>query len=108
MVVAKKKIWSSREIDEARCSDLSREASCSPQVAALLLSRGVDSGEKAQRFLHPRLVHLLDPEVLPEIDKAAERIQNWRNTSNIPKTSSAPMASSRFYRIYRMGSKKWN
>ena len=76
MVVAQKKIWSSCEIDEARCSDLSRESNCSPQVAALLLSRGIDSGEKAQRFLHPRLVHLLDPGVLPEIDKAAERINS--------------------------------
>jgi single-stranded-DNA-specific exonuclease len=74
MVVAQNKVWSSCEIDEARCSDLSQEANCSPQVAALLLSRGIDSGEKAQRFLHPRLVHLLDPGVLPEIDKAAERI----------------------------------
>lgn len=74
MVVTQKKVWSSREVDEARCSALSKEASCSTQVAALLLSRGIDNGEEAQRFLHPRLIHLLDPEVLPEIDKAAERI----------------------------------
>ena len=76
MVVAKKKIWSSAEIDEDLCSDLSREISCSPRIASLLLSRGIDDGEKARRFLHPKLTDLLDPELLPEIDKAAGRINS--------------------------------
>ena len=76
MVVAKKKIWSSAEIDEDLRSDLTRELSCSPQIASILLSRGIDDGEKARRFLHPKLTDLLDPEILPEIDKAAERINS--------------------------------
>ena len=76
MVVAKKKIWRSAEIAEDLCSDLSRELSCSPQIASLLLSRGIDDGEKARRFLHPKLTDLLDPELLPGIDKAAGRINS--------------------------------
>lgn len=74
MVVANNKIWRAKKFDERLCASLSNEASCSLQVSSLLLSRGIDDSEKARRFLHPKLMHLLEPEALPDIDKAAERI----------------------------------
>lgn len=74
MVVANRKIWRSKEVDERHRARLSEEAACSLQVSSLLISRGIDDSEKARRFLHPKLMHLLDPEALPEIDTAAERI----------------------------------
>ena len=73
-MVANRKIWRLKEIDEALRAQLADEASCSLEVSALLLSRGIEDGEEARKFLHPRLMHLLDPEVLPDINKAAERI----------------------------------
>ncbi len=74
MVVANRKIWKLKEIDESLSARLAEEAACSPQVSALLLSRGIKESEQATQFLHPRLMHLLEPELLPDIDKAAERI----------------------------------
>ncbi len=74
MVVANKKIWRMKEIDESLRSQVAGEASCSHQVSALLLSRGIKDSEQARQFLHPRLMQLLDPEMLPDINKAAERI----------------------------------
>ncbi len=73
-MVANRKIWKLKEFDESQSARLAEEAACSLQVSALLLSRGIQEGEQARRFLQPKLMHLLEPELLPDIDKAAERI----------------------------------
>lgn len=48
-------------------------AACS-LVDAVLAARGVASGKRAERFLAPSLMHLHPPELLPDIDRAADRL----------------------------------
>jgi single-stranded-DNA-specific exonuclease len=54
---------------------LAREAGMPLLVAELLAARGISSGEKAARFLHPSLDQLLDPYSMLGMDRAVERIQ---------------------------------
>jgi single-stranded-DNA-specific exonuclease len=46
----------------------------SPTVAQILHNRGISDYEQAQKFLEPKLTSLSEPESLPDIDKAADRI----------------------------------
>ena len=50
-----------------------RYASC-PPVSELLVQRGVTSVEDAERFFNPRLKNLHDPFLMPDMDKAVERL----------------------------------
>lgn len=44
-------------------------------IARALRARGVSSAEEASRFLHPSEADFLDPYLLPDMDKAVERIR---------------------------------
>lgn len=44
-------------------------------LSSLLRTRGVDTPEKAERFLHPSLEHLHDPFLMPGMDKAVRLIR---------------------------------
>lgn len=46
----------------------------SPLVAHLLLSRGIETDDAGGQFLHPHLDHLHNPELLPDIEPATERL----------------------------------
>ncbi|MFG0260473.1 MAG: DHH family phosphoesterase, partial [Phycisphaerales bacterium JB041] len=46
----------------------------SPLAARVLASRGFESPSQAEAFLHPTLRELHDPSLLPDADRAAERI----------------------------------
>lgn len=50
-----------------------RYASC-PPVSQLLVQRGVTSVEEADRFFNPRLKNLHDPYLMPDMDKAVDRL----------------------------------
>jgi len=52
-----------------------REIGVQPIVAALLISRGYDTQEKADAFLRPSLEHLYDPFLLKGMREAVARIQ---------------------------------
>ena len=54
--------------------DLSRLLPCSPLLARVLRKRGIDGAEEARRFLDPKLTHLRDPFLLPDMDRAVSRI----------------------------------
>ena len=45
-------------------------------LSTLLRSRGVDTPEKAQRFLHPSLEHLHDPFLMQGMDRAVQMIRD--------------------------------
>lgn len=49
-------------------------SSKSPLVRRLLAQRGVTPGEPARRFLNPQLRELTDPFLLPDMDRAVERL----------------------------------
>ncbi len=54
---------------------LSSEAKIPPLVAELLLARGINTAAEAERFLNPRIEHLLDPYSMLGMDRAVERIR---------------------------------
>ncbi|MEX0819915.1 MAG: single-stranded-DNA-specific exonuclease RecJ [Pirellulaceae bacterium] len=68
------KRWRIYPHDAGRIELLERQAGVSPIVAQLLLSRGMGETEAVQRFLDPRMSELRDPELLPGVPNAADRI----------------------------------
>lgn len=68
------KRWTTLKHDREQTLTLSKSLNVSPIVAALLLSRGIDSAEKARKFLHPSIDDLHEPYLLKDLKKAVERI----------------------------------
>ncbi|MBK8467233.1 MAG: single-stranded-DNA-specific exonuclease RecJ [Chloracidobacterium sp.] len=69
------KRWKIRKHDAAAVSKLASQISVKPLVAALLISRGHETQEKAFEFLHPSPEHLHEPFLLKGMKEAIERIQ---------------------------------
>ena len=55
-------------------TELAKRFASVPPVSHLLVERGVTSVEEADRFLHPQLKNLHNPFLLPDMDKAVERL----------------------------------
>lgn len=70
-----RKRWNIGRGDSAAARALAAEAGCSPISAQLLLNRGINSPDEAARFLTPDLSHLPDPFLLPDAERAAERLK---------------------------------
>ncbi|MEX2188378.1 MAG: single-stranded-DNA-specific exonuclease RecJ [Pirellulales bacterium] len=68
------KVWRFHPHDAERIGQLERSAGISPIVAQLLVARGVFDPAAARTFLDPKLTALRDPEELPGVTAAAERI----------------------------------
>jgi single-stranded-DNA-specific exonuclease len=68
------KTWHLRAHDEVAIGRLSQALNVSPIVAQLLLNRRLDGPEAARRFLDPTLKSLHEPEMLPGVVEAAERL----------------------------------
>jgi single-stranded-DNA-specific exonuclease len=68
------KVWRFHPHDAAQIAQLERSAGISPIVAQLLVARGVCDPVTARQFLDPKLTALRDPEELPGVAAAAERI----------------------------------
>src|SRR5271165_4775132 len=66
--------WRLLPFDSGRIAALARSARISPLVAQLLLNRGIDEPDQAQAFLQAKLGKLNDPETLPGVVAAADRI----------------------------------
>ena len=47
----------------------------SPVLTNLLVQRGIDTVEKANRFFNPQLADLHDPFLMTDMDRAVERIE---------------------------------
>ena len=47
----------------------------SPVLTNLLVQRGIDTVEKANKFFNPQLSDLHDPFLMKDMDKAVERIE---------------------------------
>ena len=58
------KIWDIKKHDRAAATSLANELGIHPLTAALLISRGRDTAEKASRFLSPSVADLHDPSQL--------------------------------------------
>ena len=69
------KIWKLKvKPDEKKVYDLSKELNISKAICALLVSREIDTFEKAKTFFRPQLSMLHDPFLMKDMDKAVQRI----------------------------------
>src|SRR5262249_31381686 len=68
------KIWQLLPHDPSAIERLSRELNVSPVVAQLLLNRQLSEPEQAQRFMNCPLSSLYEPERMPGVEAAAERL----------------------------------
>jgi single-stranded-DNA-specific exonuclease len=68
------KRWRIRPHDSGRIAALEREARISPVVAQLLIARNICDPREALEFLNPKLSGLRDPEQLPGVAEAADRL----------------------------------
>ena len=68
------KRWEIKKHDRAVVNALAEELGVKPLIAALLIARGFDNAEKANRFLNPAYEHLNDPLLLKGMRLAADRV----------------------------------
>lgn len=68
------KVWRIAPHDEGCVRELSRGLRISPLLAQVLLSRGYATCDDARAFLGTKLTDLHDPELLPGISQAADRL----------------------------------
>ena len=66
--------WSYHPHDESAISRLSQELKVTPLVAQVLIARGYTTAETAKHYLEPKLSDLYEPNLLPGVTQAAERI----------------------------------
>jgi len=70
----KKKIWKVYTADRIKEEELAKKLNISKYIAHLLLCRGIDSIETAEKFLNPSMNDMHDPFLFDGMDKAVERI----------------------------------
>jgi single-stranded-DNA-specific exonuclease len=71
--------WRFAPHDRGTVARLSRELKCSPLLAQVLAARGMQQGTEARSFLSASLTELHDPDLLPGVSEAAERIVSALN-----------------------------
>ena len=69
-----KKRWVFGEVNREQQAALARSLSISPVTASVLLARGVGTVEQARAWLSPHHTALHDPFLLPDMEKAIERL----------------------------------
>lgn len=68
------KQWITVTSDDYKLSRLTESLGLSPITARVLVNRGMDSVDEAKRFLAPSAEDLFDPFLLPDIEKAVDRL----------------------------------
>ena len=69
-----KKTWNIRRTDD-RAAELARALRVSPVLAQVLINRDIADPDKARAFLSPKLTDLIEPDRLPQMGRAVERIR---------------------------------
>lgn len=75
--------WTIAQPAPALCERLSSGANISPLMAKCLVNRDFSEPESAAHFLQPRLKHLADPNLLPNIAAAVERLLTARSRGEL-------------------------
>src|SRR5262249_21816310 len=70
--------WSLAPPQPLLAEQLARELGLSPLLAQCLINRGLSEASGVGGFLQPRLKHLADPFLLPQMDRAVERLLRAR------------------------------
>ena len=68
------KVWRFLPFDSGYVRGLSAELNISPVLAQVLVARGYRTAGDSSAFLNPKLTELHDPELLPGVPEAADRI----------------------------------
>ncbi len=68
------KQWVTATLDDHKLSRLTESLGLSLITAQVLVNRGIDSVDEAKRFLTPSTEDLCDPFLLPDIEKAVDRL----------------------------------
>src|SRR5437868_1443737 len=68
------KTWHLMPHDSQAIDRLARDLRQSPIIAQLLLNRGISDPETAKRFMAAPLTDLHEPELLPGMDEAVDRL----------------------------------
>ncbi len=66
--------WNIANCDPALAAQLACDLQIAPLVARCLVNRGFANAEIASRYLEPKLATLNDPFLLPEMDRAVDRL----------------------------------
>jgi single-stranded-DNA-specific exonuclease len=66
--------WRIPPHDRAVVARISREMPCSPLLATVLAARGLRTGDEARSFIRADINDLHDPDLLPGIPEAADRV----------------------------------
>ena len=66
--------WTFHPHDESEINRLSGALRVTPLVAQVLIARGYKTADEAKHYLEPKLSNLHDPNLLPGVSEAAERI----------------------------------
>ena len=69
------KRWTVQKHDHEAVKKLAAELNVQPLIAALLITRGYDTVEKAQQFLNPSPEHLHEPFLMHGMREAVDRIK---------------------------------
>jgi len=67
--------------EEEKVSHLSKAINIRPQLAQMLVQRGIDSFDKAKAFFRPTLDQLHDPFLMKDMDKAVNRLTEAIHTN---------------------------
>ena len=66
--------WIHTESDACLARELEEALALLPSIASILVKMGYESVEEAEKFLSPKLSHVTDPFLIPNLEAAAERI----------------------------------
>jgi len=69
------RVWRPRPVSPRLAGELADKVGVSNVTAQILVNRGVQDAESADRFLHPKLSHLEEPSLMADIGAAAARIR---------------------------------
>ena len=70
-----KQRWVTVKADEELAVKLSEELKIEKSITRILVSRGIDTKEKINKFLNPDMKDISDPFLLKDMDKAVSRIK---------------------------------
>ncbi len=70
----KRAIWRKKKIDISLARKLAQDIGIPEILGRLLVSRGIDTPLKAEKFLNPSLTDAESPFIFPDMKKAAERL----------------------------------
>ena len=70
------KINTLSDVDRQKAQELAQQMSLHPVVARLLVQRGITNPQEAKTFFAPSMSELHDPFLMPDMQKAIDRINN--------------------------------